>query len=328
MRFFFLVLLLSTINLFSQQKGGVYKDNSMEVQEEITYKVVSKFPVNILHGYTLNIISDVVRTYSDESKYFYNRNVNYDISLKAVDMPKEGKQFIYVMVDSMNYEFKDAKGIDIKYNSMDFNATPPLKHIDYENHAIPLGLEWEMVYSPYYDVIDITGKKIDYKRDYINDSKLGIKDSIKLFRWNQGLSNEYLNFIADVHKGLIPDSRVSEDTTWADFVFFNLEGIKFRDSVEVHFDEYTVANYILKASSKEILPADEKVILIGIDKEFCEVLEVKGNADYVLKINPYGTLNEMLINYDIEAKIKINKEVFTQNIKTTLSWTLNGMWKW
>lgn len=325
---FLLILLLSSFKLFSQEKGGIYSDDNSKVEDKVTYKVVAKFPVNIVHGYTLDIESEVVRNYSDESKYSYKRNLIYDMTLKSVDFPKEGKQFIYVMVDSMKYKFSDSRNNNYDYNSMDTEDVAPLKFPDFENLAIPLGLEWEMVYSPYHDVVDITGEKIEYKRNYVNDKKLGIKDSIKLFRWNEGLSDDRLTFLANVHKGLIPETRVEKDSIWADFVFFELEGIKFRDSVSAYFAEYTVENYMIKAKGQQLAPAISQVLLTGIDKEFSEIIGAEGTCDYELLINPYGTTNEFIALFDVIVTGKIGNELFTQEIKTKMTWTLNGMWKW
>ena len=332
MKQFLFLLLFATLsfNANSQEEalkgGGNDERGSSEVIDEVTYNVVSKFPVNILHSYTLNIKSDVVRTYSDGSKYDYTRDVTYDMSYKAIKFPKEGKQYISVKIDSMLYHFKDSKK-EVAYNSMDMDANPPLQYIDFENHSIPLGAEFDMVYSPYNDIVELSSDYIKKKVDYINDPDLGIKDTLKNYRWNHYLSSEHLKMHADVHRGLIPTGRVSEDTTWNDYTFFELEGIKFMDSVNVTFKDYTVRNYVLEAEAHRIIPSNQKVVLQGID-HFGEVLSADGTAKYTLKINPYGTVNEMLAVYDITAKIKVRNEEFTQDMKTTMRWSLDGMWKW
>ena len=322
MRKIFILLITACFALNAQTEIKKGEDG-----EEPRFYIFSKFPVNVVHLYDFTEETKVSRKYSDSSTVDYTRYLNYDISLHAPSPPDEEEfQNILVSVDSLIYRFKDSDD-SVSYNSQDDEAVPPFNILDYEQSGVPLGKEYELRYNPYYEVVDVTGEQLEFDINYIKDPEKGMNDTLRRFVWLNRLSDKHLSFMADIRKGLFPDFKAPEDTSWKADIYLELDGIPLGDSVRVHFKEYTVRNYLLEGESIGIIPIKASAVVHNI-KSKSEVLDAKGDIKYEMKVSPRGVVNLLKIDADVTFKMKIEKEVFHQRVQSVYTWELGKMYKW
>lgn len=288
------------------------------------YNIFSSFPVNVTHMYDFTENTKVIRTFSDSSTFEYERFLVYHMNYFAPNKPNEGFQEVKVSVDSLKFKFTDKKDT-INYNSQSDEQVPPFNIFAYEKASIYLGKEYFLHYNPYYEVINLTGERLEFQRYRLNDPKHGMRDPIRKFVWDFNLSDQHLIFNGDLRKGLFPPFRAPKDTTWKTEVELEVDGIMFKDSVEMRFDDFTIKNYLLSGESFGITVPEGEVVLHAI-KAKSKILGGEGNVSYSLKVSPKGFINYLQIDIDVKIKIEIQNEIFEQHYLTTYTWELGNMY--
>jgi hypothetical protein len=288
------------------------------------FNIFSAFPVNVTHLYDFTENTTVKRTFSDSSTFEYKKFIVYHMNYFAPNKPNDGFQEVRISVDSLKFRFTDEKDT-VSYNSQSDEQVPPFNIFAYEKASIYLGKEYFLHYNPYYEVINLSGERLEAQRYRLNDEKHGMRDPIRKYVWEFNLSDPHLTFNGDIRKGLFPPFRASEDTTWKTEVQLEVDGIMFKDSVEMRFDEFTIKNYNLSGESIEIEVPESEVVLHAI-KAKSKVLGGKGNVSYNLKVSPKGFINYLQIDIDVKFKLEIENEIFEQHYITTYTWELGNMY--
>lgn len=319
------IFVFAFISAFSQESFNS-NDEEEEIKEAPRYKITANYPLLIVHKYILDLNSEVERTYSDSTKLKYTRDIRYFISFYAPEKPNDGIQSIRVSLDSMIYKF-DGAGKSIDYFTQDEEAGPPFSHSDYERSSVPLGIQYEITYSPYNEVIKVSGDKLERKINYLTDEKTGIRDSIRRAYWTRGLDQFHLSFIGNIHKSILPDYSVGIDSTWKKTADVELEHVRYRDSVEFKLKDFTVQNYIIEGKTFDIAHEQDPTLIYDIPK-FVEITETEGEGNYKFKISPRGIVNEAQIEYDVKLKGNIVRDEFIQTIKQKMTWQLQTMLKY
>lgn len=309
-----LILLMMNFNLSYSQ------------DDELTYKIFSDFPVGVFHTYDFTENTSVLRTYSDSSQVNYDKFLIYHLSMRAPNEPDNGFLILEVSIDSLKYKFSDSRDT-VEYNSQSDEVAPPFQIPDYVKSSVILGKEFEFEYNPYYEVIKVAGDRLERQRYRIKDPNKGMRDSLRRYIWLKQLSDEHLEFVSDLRKGLFPDFRAKEDTTWKTRVYLESEGIRFYDSVEVKFNGYEARSYLLTGESFDLELIDEDAVIHKIEAK-SSPQEIKGNIEYELRVNPRGFIEYLQIDMDLKFEMKIKNETFNQHVVSTYTWELGKMYKW
>lgn len=317
--FLSIVIVFSPIVLNAQGSADTGDDDYVK-QFEINYN----FETNVYYNYTYNEQTHVTRKFDNGGETKYTRDLTYWITLFSPERRKDGILHVKVQVDSLEYTLADMLDTTY-YHSLSETLPPPFNNKDYAFHSIPLGMEYEITYSPYGEIANIESQMVDERRKQINDSVQGIKDPYWHQIWTIALSDQNLQFLADPQKNLLPDVLVTKDTLWQTSVINNYDGITLRDTVEVGITLFTPRNFILTAHSKRINMPGGEYPLYGVES-LSKLTGISGTSDYKLKVTPRGHLNELIITNDVEMDFELGKNTFTQDVKTTHTWTLTRMY--
>jgi hypothetical protein len=325
MKMFFILILISLIsssNIFSQEKSVDNKKSN----DPISYTIKSKFPVNVQHVYSYTDSTKITRIFSDSTKQEFQRVMKYYFTLRAPNVTdKDGFTIVIVSVDSLEYWFKN-KDTSFYYNSQADDMRPP-KSNDYTLNLVPLGLDFEMTYSPYQEVAKVWSENLENKRKYVTDTKTAPTDADVRFNWTDRLSDTPLLSCFDVVKGILPNMKTYMDSTWNDEIVLDIEGATIKDSVQFKLSSFNIKNYIIDGTVKSINPVNKKTRLFDIGA-LAEVVSTNGKGDYKIKVQPKGTISELLINHELDIKYQIQNDFLTQKISTNKHWKLEGMFRW
>lgn len=318
-----LITLILSINIgFAQEKGA---SNNKE-DDAVKYTLRSFFPVNVQHVYELTDTTKITRKFSDSTTKDYTRIVKLYFSVSAPSAPnKEKFQEVTVSVDSLEYRMKTADG-EIFYHSQADDLRMP-KIDDYLNFMVPLGLEFDFVYSPYQEAGNIQGSMYNGKLKMLGDSLTKPSDTIQLFTWYERLSKTSLSTYFDIVKGLYPNKRVAVDSNWTKNIVYDIEGATINDSVQFTLKSFNIKSFIINGSTIAAKSeANDRAVLTSI-RNIMDVVNVKGGSDYYIRLQAKGILEELRINSLYEIEYNLKNDLIIQNVDTKRNWKLLGMYK-
>lgn len=315
------ILWISATNLFAQDSP-----QNIDKSEALTYKILARFPVNVSLKYIYKEDSKITRVFSNGKSKDFNRLLTYHFSLRAPSaVDKQGFQLIEVSVDSLEYSFT-SPDTTIYYNSQADDLRPP-KLDDYLNRMVPLGLNFDMTYSPYQEVAKIGGEMLIQKRDYLTDKKTAPTDEMNKATWVNGLQDESLMNLFDVVKGFPPSYKVSIDSTWDKEILCELEGSKFIDSVKFSLTDFNIQRFTIKGVSTRIQSVDQLVRLFGLP-QLIDYTKAKGTSEYLIKMHPRGSINQIDANYKVTQTYQVANDFIEQNVDCKKTWILDKMLNW
>jgi hypothetical protein len=318
-----LVSLLAIIFFFAYNGAiaQVAAGETKEKSEKLEFRFVNTYPVNIVHQYVLKDSTNVNRMYSDSSMFNYLQITDYNYSLKAPNRPdKDGSYSLDVSIDSIYFRFNSPKK-KAEYNTAWDEGTPPFDIRNYEKCSVPLGLEYVMQYSPYNEITNVTGERLEDKIRTLSDPKEGLKDSVRKYIWLGGLSDRNLEFIADVNKNILPDKKVTADTSWITTILCKVDDVFFIDTVKMKIKSYSTKMYKLAGESKGRYLIKDPVMVYNIDKFVTPAL-ISGKSTYYMELTPKGTIDRLEANYDLNLLLQYKKEPIVHVIKSTQKWIL------
>lgn len=318
----FLLLFININFLFSQEKSS----NVSSSNDKVYYTVRPNFPVNVQNIYVLIDSTDIERVFSDGSKEKYKRILKYYFSLWAPSPPNKEKQLsVYCSVDSLEY-WLITKDSTYFYNSQ-ADDIRLLKHEDFQILISPLGLEFEMVYSPYWDVGKIGGEIYEERMNLIKNPEYKISDHLKQFTWEERLSKYPLLHYFDIVKGLYPYTRVFIDSVWTAQVIHNIEGVNIIDSVNFKLANFNIKNFFIEGESFGVSPLKDNYARLFNIPILTNPNNVGGKSFYRLKLHPKGTIEDFTIDSHYNLEYKVEKDIIIQNIKNLRHWKLLGSYR-
>jgi hypothetical protein len=321
--FFFFGILVHYTS-FTQETKEAQKVSKQS--DEILYKILARFPVNVSNKYVYKETSKITRILSNGNSQNFDRELTYHFSMVAPSpVNKDGFQEIDVSVDSMQYKFTN-KDTVIYFNDQNDDSRPP-KIDDYQIKMVPLGLNFQLTYSPYQEVAKVGGDMLLEKRTYISNPETAPSDELIKQTWVAGLKDEALMSLFDVVKGIPPLQKIAIDTAWSKQVLSNVEGCNFIDSVEFKLTNFNIQSFIIKGTSKSFRPFPEQIRLFGLT-QLVDFVDVKGNSEYNIKMHPRGSVNQIDIKYNLEMKYDVGKDIVIQKVETNKSWFLEKMYNW
>lgn len=217
-------ILIFQFNIHSQEKG--------EIKFPPAYQLKANFKTQTFYNYVLNDTTEIHRTYADSSKSYFQRIINYFMTLVQRDDPKDGFAKIEVYIDSITYKFIEN---DKVYEFINIETSSPtiFKFEDFQTYSVPMSMQFEITYSPYGEVAKIEGERLSEKRSYIEQLKPTIPDSIWYYNWSDGLSEQRLKYIGDVIKLVYPINPIYRDSIWHSPIELQIDGINLIDTVEL-----------------------------------------------------------------------------------------------
>jgi len=307
---------------FAQEKGNSEKKS----EEVVKYTLKSNFPVNVQHVYEVTDTSKFVRQFSDSTKKTYTRILKYYFSAWAPSAPnKEKIQNVTISVDSLEYKLITVDG-EVFYHSQADDLRPP-KIDDYVNAMIPLGLEFDFVYSPYQEAGNISGDIYKGKIYMLNDPKTKPSDSIYAFLWNDKLGKTALTTYFDIVKSFYPINRIAIDSSWNKKIIYDIEGATIVDSAQFVLKSFNIKSFIIEGTSiKTQSSPNDKAVLSSI-RNIVDVENLEGKSDYYIRLQAKGTLEELRINSDFNINYKLKNDIINQHVNTNRTWKLIGMYK-
>lgn len=318
-----LVALLPLVSFAQASKGSAEREKGSTAG---LYKLNVKFMTNVYHKYIFTEESKITRTSSDNKTVTFDRKVIYHFNLRQNSLPVNGFNEVNVLLDSLEYYLSEDGVQKYAYNSQDEEADTPYGNLDYMNYGIPLGKDFAMNYSPYNEVADIKGEILGEFKSRLNHPEDGIKDEKMNYMWNRYLGNDYLIFLSDVMKNMIPEAPVDRDSTWRRVCKIYVDGVKYIDTIDVALTDFNPRQYVLKADLDKLIGKEEPVNIIGFN-ELSQITAPKGKGTITMTVSPRGQVNLAEIESETEFKFKIEKIEYKQKTQTKYTWKLDKMFR-
>ncbi len=293
------------------------KPEGKEDKEKISYRIKIKYPLGLYSVYQFNEITDVKRIYSDSSTKEYKRIVTYFFTFFIADKPEGDFQKIRVSCDSMIYSFTDGRK-SFYFNSQS-DSLPKENFNDFNYNAIPLARDFEITYSPYYDVAKIESQEYETLKKQILVQGKEKLDTLNRFVWLNTISDDNLKYFTDMLKGIVPYNFVISDSVWKSPFIIKLDAIYFNDTASVRIAEYRAGNFTLECNTENLKPNPQIARLYDINR-LVDINSGKGNGYYILKIDPNGMVESAESEFNADITASIRKETFWQNIKSKIEW--------
>jgi hypothetical protein len=317
------LILLLAFNIELSAQGSPQKGEP--AIDTTAYRVAVRYPLKVYSRYKLVEQTEIKRTYSDGSNKDYTRDITYYLTQFVSKLPEDGFNTVSVTIDSMIYDLKDGE------KTYHFDSQAHDKEIpniqDLTAIAIPLGRTYDMIYSPYNEVVRVEGEDLDWLKDYVLVKGKDILDTIKKTIWMRGISDTHLAYLADLQKNTIPSVKVRKDTVWFSPFKFQFDGITFFDTAQSRIAEYNAGVFTIESRINNMKPLKEAVILYDINT-LVTADSGKFDGTYSYKLRPNGTITYAEANFQGVVYPKIRNEVFTQMVKKRTIWELLDQFKW
>ncbi len=310
---FVFIFLLS--NLYSQ--GDAMKGAKQEEIPVYGLRVVHKTGTFFTHK--LVEVTNVHRIMPDQTTKDYSREITYFVTTKVPNSPEDGFQTMLVTVDSINYKFKDGETV-FEFNSMDMKGNA-LKFKDLNSKTVPIGREFEIIYSPYGEVADIKGSEVEETIDYVKEKGEGYLSDVEMYIWLNGLSKEHLEYLADMKKIILPKEKVAIDSLWYSPLSLEINGYGFKDNLEMRIVNYNAGLFRLEGESTNLQPNDNKSFAYNISG-LVNVAGVTGKGKAIMILKASGRVESLETVYDVIAKIKVADQYVVEQIKSNVKWEL------
>ncbi|MCX7879280.1 MAG: hypothetical protein N2517_01305 [Ignavibacteria bacterium] len=312
-------LLFNLILNFSTAQEKIQK-GLQEPQLPPAYNLKGYYKPLVYYNYNYVDTTIVKRLYIDSSIIEYKRIITYFMTLFQPDPPKDGFAKVEVSIDSMHYKFIEGEKT---YEFINIEVSDPniLKFEDFQAMSIPMGKEFTIIYSPYGEVAKIEGEKLDYYKDYVEQLKPHVRDTMSIFNWTEGLSTPRLKHIADVFKIQYPLKYVYRDSIWFSPIEMQIEGINLSDTLELKVTGFLNNKYYIEGKFSKPFVIYKPTRFYGLQNLSLpyNLVDAKGKID--LKLNAGGSVQEMTIT--LEANLDVGSpKIFQQTIQQILKWDL------
>lgn len=317
------VFLLIANPSFAQDELANNKKDTIKKQV-LRYPIKAKFEAKVYSVYRLVKTTKVKRIFADSAIQEYDRYCAYFFHILAPDNPQEGFTKIKVVVDSVEYKFEHD---DFKDYFISRPEYMPSLTDDFIRNMTSMGIDFEMEYSPYGEVISLGGGLMEKaKEPFLIKNYQGNTYQKEL--WLRGLSDERLKLDFDLIKDMLPDKMVPLDTSWSIDVYTEADGVRFSGQGKATFESFIDGDFTLLSKFDSLRSDDDLLISTGIDKQFPELINSMASGNGQLVVGPNGIIKraEMTVNAVVDARLK--KMEFRDFISTKYSWEIFGRHMW
>jgi len=319
---FALTFTLINLNSLMAQTNMKGEDEVSDTSKQYTkYIIRPKYPVNLAFQYMYIDNTKFEQILSDSTKREFERNLIYHFTFYSPGNPKDGFTTLRVSIDSLEYTLKSG-GDSIYYNSQSDTLFPPFNIPDFDISSVILGKNYDVIYSPYWDIGKVEGGNVVDKRNYINDPVLGIEDPFRKYLWNFQLSDANLGYTVDLLKGIIPPHSIDTHIVRTVPIRFAIENLSIlADSAHVKLITASSNKYTLKAEFNHFVPIRKDVVIPGF-MTFVDFEEVDGTGSYILNMTPQGRVDMGELNLNLNLKFRDRKEIIYERIEKHSIWQL------
>lgn len=209
--------------------------NSLLFADETTPKPKEK--VELLVKYKPNSISNFIyidstteiRTFEDGSTKTYDYFLKYWITVNFAGKVEKGFSYVNWVIDSLDLTVNENNKQKVRYNTMDsfrelmaqkdgknISGTTTTIKSEELNYAISCtNRDFQVLVSPYGEVAKFESEQFDELKRYIVEEGKDYMDPISKFYWLDGISDNQLRYVSDIHKGLIPGATINPDSMWS-----------------------------------------------------------------------------------------------------------------
>lgn len=315
-RVFFIICIIALIGLSS----SIYAQIGDDIPK---YNISLRYPISILHNYKYEETTEVLRTFSDSSRRSYERNVQYFFSHNNNQMRDDGIIVLDVSIDSLIYSFKEKKS-EIYYHSQGEDLSA-FNFPDFKTVSVPLSKSFKLYISPYGEPIKIEGERLSEFRNYLKKGA-GQIDSLELFYWEDGISDERLISIVFPNKISLPSNVIAKDSSWNSLYEMQADYKNLYDSCSVKFLGFVDGNYNITTEANNFI-FNKSYCYFPLLSKLAKIDSVKGTSEYNINITPRGTIKNASSDYDIIIFGTHIRDFFYDIIKSKSSWELLGQYK-
>ncbi len=297
------------------------------VQDTATeYLLKVRYRLNIMNHYSTTETTTVTRTFSDNTKREYKRDVIYFFTLTQLSLPSQEFQEIEVKIDSMKYKFSEGeKEIIANTEDEDFGETVYTE--DLSTTVIPNAKSFITTYSPYGDFAKNTSETISQLKDYLAKHSKTSPDTMKRITWENQLSDNHLQYISDIRKILLPINPIKKDSIWKSPIKARLDGKTFVDTVDAWIAHIEVGEIFIEAVSNMPKFLDNYGLFYGIRFPL-KIDSTAGRFKYTFSIDPFGNINHTEGLYSARIHARSNNERFTDSVTVTTKTMILGRYKY
>lgn len=295
--------------------GSLSAQNTTKPTYDISFDMKSL----VYHKYRFTENIRVKRIFSDSTINEYDKSVTYWFTIFVPGTKDEnGLLTVEVATDSMKYQI-NSKSKNISYFTQDYEAPIPISDVDFLNSFLSNNQSFKFVYSPYGDVAEVKGDRLENERKI--HSK--IPDEQKRDFLLESLSDETLTFKFDPAKGIYPTFDAINDTTWESETTYMVNKLPMTGKVKNRFDGYSKGEYHIKSNieSLELKSEINNYYFPDIDKHGVVKSAV---ATGELKSDLYtgGTIKYVRSKIKCLMEGNINNLEYKQIVESNYTWDL------
>lgn len=311
-----------TYSSFSQKEKSI--DEKEKKQEVLDFKIAPKFLTNVYYKYILTDTTTVSRIFKTGDTIRFQRYITYYYTIEAPAMPENGFITLSVSLDSLSYDYSDGNK-KVHYYTQDDEGVPPYNLKDFTQISCPNGLNFDITYSPYFEVAKIDGENLIDRRQYISSPETGIRDSIQKFIWFKGLSDDFLSSFADPLKNILPINRVAIDSSWVKPYKFYINNVLYIDTAITTLKDFDTKTFTMIADLKNLKTEEKQILTFGIE-DFVNVDSATlGKGQIKVELTARGVIQSTEINTKINQVLSYKNQKFNQIVDTKLKYFLEKM---
>lgn len=286
------------------------------------YKLQTLYRASIAQSYEVVEQTTVERVFRDSSKTTYSRTATYFMTVRCIEA-LDGVSKVVINLDSLLYKFT-SEGKEITYDSQ--KDITPKNFADLNNYIGPLNRSYELTYSPYGEVTNISGDQIEFWREYLEQNASDL-DTVLYTIWTQSLSRENLLHIGDLQKRTVPGLRKAVDSTWKHQLALRVDGTNYTGNVRSRLAAYEGGLYHIITQDTLTASPGQVVHTYNIP-ELAKVVQGSITTNNTLLLSTAGTINEYTSIAKGSLQLVAGREPFMQNTTSTLHWKLLGQYQW
>jgi hypothetical protein len=284
-----------------------------------TYDVSFDMKTLVYHKYRFTENIRVKRIFSDSTINEYDKTVTYWFTAFVPGKKDEnGFLTIEIATDSMKYQL-NSNNKNISYFTQDYEAPIPVSDLDFMNSFLSNNQSFKFIYSPYGDVAEVTGDRLENERNI--HSK--IPDELKRDFLLSSISNETLVFKFDAAKGIYPTFEVINDTSWKSETSYVVNKIPMTGEFENTFVGYSNGEYHIKSiiESLELKSEINNYYFPDIDKHGT-VTSAIATGEMKSDLYTGGTIKYVRSKIKSLMEGEINNLKYKQIVESNFTWDL------
>ncbi len=288
------------------------------MREPIRPRLLASIPVGRIRYYELQEHTRVERHFADGTTRSWERRTSSVLRFYAFTSREHDMTEVACRIEELRYELR-GDTVHITFDSR-HPETLRQRHPDLDYATMLLGTEAEILFSAYGDIARIGGEQLEWLRQYLRE-ELG-RDSLQLSAKLAAVSNARWAAVFDLHKGIVPGTRVREDSTWHRLTTLWLEGAEWRDTAHIHIAQTTDTTRVLVGVLPALSLASPSAWLPDMPTAPVALSNGTGHAQITVELAPRGLIlrSELHAHTEFNAVPQGRGTPFRQTTQVTFTW--------